>query len=134
MLAPHDLERTAKESLERLKLDVIDLLLIHWPNPRVPLADTLGAMAKLKREGCARDRGVEFHRGAARRGQQSVARAGGLQSDRMPSVSQPGQGDRRLQQHGMAVVAYSPIARGGAHGNAILEHIGKTHGKSAAQV
>ena len=51
MLAPHDLERSVKESLARLRLDVIDLLLIHWPNPRVPLAETLGAMAKMKREG-----------------------------------------------------------------------------------
>ena len=37
-------------------------------------------------------------------------------------------------QHGMAVVAYSPIARGGATGNEVLERIGKAHGKSAAQV
>ena len=49
LLAPHDLERSVKESLARLQLDVIDLLLIHWPNPRVPLAETLGAMAKMKR-------------------------------------------------------------------------------------
>jgi len=34
----------------------------------------------------------------------------------------------------MAVVAYSPIARGGAKGNEVLERIGKAHGKSAPQV
>ena len=39
-------------------MDVIDLLLIHWPNPRVPLAETLGAMAKMKREGYTRQIGV----------------------------------------------------------------------------
>ena len=38
------------------------------------------------------------------------------------------------RKHGMAVVAYSPIARGGASGNELLERIGKTHGKTAAQV
>src|SRR5208283_2691227 len=54
LLAPHDLERSVKESLAQLRLDVIDLLLIHWPNPRVPLAETLGAMAKMKREGYIR--------------------------------------------------------------------------------
>jgi diketogulonate reductase-like aldo/keto reductase len=36
--------------------------------------------------------------------------------------------------HGMAVVAYSPIARGGAKNDAVLTRIGKAHGKSAAQV
>ena len=47
---------------------MVDLLLIHWPNPRVPISETLGAMAKLKRRGLTRgaDRRVEFHRGFAR--------------------------------------------------------------------
>ena len=38
------------------------------------------------------------------------------------------------RKHGMAVVAYSPIARGRAKGDKVLERIGETHGKSAAQV
>jgi 2,5-diketo-D-gluconate reductase B len=38
------------------------------------------------------------------------------------------------RKHGMAVVAYSPIARGGAKGDKLLEKIGKAHGKTAAQV
>src|SRR3569832_1923139 len=43
--APHDLERSVKESLVRLRLSEVDLLLLHWPNPQVPLAETLGALA-----------------------------------------------------------------------------------------
>ena len=67
MLAPHDLERSVKESLARLRLDVIDLLLIHWPNPRVPLAETLGAHGEDEAGGLrAADRRIEFHRRAAR--------------------------------------------------------------------
>src|SRR5262249_28541416 len=58
LLAPNDLERSVKESLGRLRLDAIDLLLIHWPNQRVPLAETLGAMAEMKREGYTRQIGV----------------------------------------------------------------------------
>src|SRR5438445_880986 len=38
--APLDLERSAKESLARLRLTAVDLLLLHWPNPSVPLAET----------------------------------------------------------------------------------------------
>src|SRR5690348_1559622 len=48
-LAPHDLERSVKESLAHLRFDAIDLLLIHWPNPRVPLSETFGAMLKMKK-------------------------------------------------------------------------------------
>src|SRR5258708_1833884 len=45
---PNDLERSAKESLVRLRLTEIDLLLLHWPNPQVPLLETLGALARPK--------------------------------------------------------------------------------------
>ena len=38
------------------------------------------------------------------------------------------------RQHGMAVVAYSPIARGNARNDKVLARIGKKHGKTAAQV
>ena len=38
------------------------------------------------------------------------------------------------RKHGMAVVAYSPIARGQAKGDELLARIGKAHGKTAAQV
>src|SRR4029077_8707011 len=41
--APNDLERSAKESLVKLRLTEVDLLLLHWPNPRLPLSETLGA-------------------------------------------------------------------------------------------
>src|SRR6202163_628603 len=38
--APRELERAAKESLGKLRLSEVDLLLLHWPNPHVPLAET----------------------------------------------------------------------------------------------
>ncbi|MFL6947305.1 MAG: aldo/keto reductase, partial [Xanthobacteraceae bacterium] len=56
--APHDLERSAKERLTRLRLSEVDLLLLHWPNPNVPLAETWPALAKVKREGLARHIGI----------------------------------------------------------------------------
>src|SRR3569833_2116973 len=43
--APHDLERSVKESLVQLRLPAVDLVLLHWPNPHVPLEETLGALA-----------------------------------------------------------------------------------------
>jgi 2,5-diketo-D-gluconate reductase B len=135
LLTPRDLERSVKESLARLRLDVIDLLLIHWPNPRVPLAETLGAMAKMKREGYTRAIGVSNFTVAL------LDEAEKLTSEPLvcnqvechPFLDQ----DKVIaacRKHGMAVVAYSPIARGQAKGDELLERIGKAHGKSAAQV
>jgi 2,5-diketo-D-gluconate reductase B len=134
-LAPRDVERSSKESLKRLGLDVIDLLLIHWPNPRVPLADTLGAMAKLKREGVTRAIGVSNFTVALIAEAVRVAPAPIVcnQIECHPFLNQ----DKVIaacRQEGMAVVAYSPVARGGAAGNKVLERIGAAHGKTGAQV
>src|SRR5947209_9222125 len=56
--APNDLERSTKESLAKLRLAEVDLLLLHWPNPRIPLPETLGALAHVKQLGLARHIGV----------------------------------------------------------------------------
>lgn len=56
--APHDLERSVKESLVRLRLPAVDLVLLHWPNSHVPLEETLGALAHAKRMGLTRHIGV----------------------------------------------------------------------------
>lgn len=135
LLAPGDLERSVKESLAKLRFDHVDLLLIHWPNPRVPLAETLGSMAKMKREGYTRQIGVSNFTVALLEEANKVS-SEPLVCDQIechPFLDQ----DKVVtgcRKHGMAVVAYSPIARGQAKGDALLTRIGKAHGKTAAQV
>jgi diketogulonate reductase-like aldo/keto reductase len=134
-LAARDVERSVKDSLSAFKLDAVDLLLIHWPNPRVPLADTLGAMAKLKRAGAAKHIGVSNFTVAL------IEEAVKISSE--PVVCNQIECHPYLDQskiiaacrkHGIAVTAYSPIARGRTDGDALLEKIGQAHGKSATQV
>ena len=57
-LTPPALERAVKQSLANLRLPDVNLLLIHWPNAQIPLAETMGAMCKMKKEGYARHIGV----------------------------------------------------------------------------
>ena len=135
LLAPHDLERSVKESLAKLRLDTIDLLLVHWPNPKVPLAETLGAMAKMKTAGYAQAIGVSNFTVTMLAEANKVCPEPLVcnQIEYHPFLNQ----DKVIaacRKHGMAVVAYSPIARGGAKGDEVLERIGKAHGKTAAQV
>src|SRR5262249_14704303 len=47
-LAAADFERSLEESLKKLRLPSVDLLLIHWPNPKVPLAESIGALCKAR--------------------------------------------------------------------------------------
>jgi 2,5-diketo-D-gluconate reductase B len=134
-LAPRDFERSTKESLAKLKLPFVDLLLIHWPNPNIPLAGTIGALCKMKREGLTRHVGVSNFNGAL------IEQAVMLSTD--PLVCNQFECHPYLdasktiaatRKRGMAVVAYSPIARGRVKGDAVLSKIGKAHGKTAAQV
>src|SRR6185437_1878046 len=118
LLSPPDLERSVKGSLARLRLDIIDLLLIHWPNPRVPHAETFGAMAKMKREGFVKQIGVSNFTVALLE-EANKASPEPLVCDQIeghPFLNQ----DKVIaacKKHGMAVVAYSPIARGEAIGD-----------------
>ena len=57
-LAPREFERSTKESLARLRLTEVDLLLIHWPNPRIPLSETIDALCRMKRAGLTRHIGI----------------------------------------------------------------------------
>jgi diketogulonate reductase-like aldo/keto reductase len=134
-LAPRLLERSVKESVGQLRLGEIDLLLLHWPNRSVPLADTIDALVRVKREGLARHIGVSNYTVAL------IEEATRLSPEPLvcnqiechPYLDQSKVIDA-CRRHGMAVVAYSPVARGGARDDAVLARIGKAYGKSAAQV
>jgi len=134
-LAPRDVERSVKESLAHLRIDHIDLLLIHWPNPRVPLSETLGAMARLKQAGLVRALGVSNFTVALLDEASRVSPEPLVcnQIECHPFLDQS-KVIAACKRHDMAVVAYSPVARGNAVDNEVLERIGKAHGKSAAQV
>jgi diketogulonate reductase-like aldo/keto reductase len=133
--APNDLERSTKESLARLRLSEVDLLLLHWPNPQVPLEETLGALAHVKKLGMSRHIGVSNFTVALI--EQAVATCPEpLVCDQVeyhPYLDQTKVRDA-CARHGMAVVAYSPVAKGRIRNDSTLARIGQVHGKSPAQV
>ena len=133
--APNDLERSAKESLAKLRLSEADLLLLHWPNPQVPLAETLGALARVKRLGLCRHIGVSNFTVALIE-EAAAACPEPLACDQVeyhPYLDQAKVLDA-CARHGMAVVAYSPVAKGRIKNDQTLARIGQTYGKTAAQV
>jgi diketogulonate reductase-like aldo/keto reductase len=133
--APNDLLRSTKESLVRLRLSEIDLLLLHWPNPHVPLTETLGALAHVRQLGMARHIGVSNFTVAliAQAVSECPAPLVCNQVEYHPFLDQT-KVIEACAAHGLAVVAYSPIAKGQAKNAEVLARIGKAHGKTAAQV
>ncbi|MGZ9053189.1 MAG: aldo/keto reductase [Rhodoplanes sp.] len=134
-LAPREFERATKESLTRLRLSELDLLLIHWPSASIPLAETIGALCRMKSAGLTRHIGVSNFTVAL------VAEAVQLATEPLvvdqiewhPFIDQS-KVRAVCRRYGLAVTAYSPIARGRIGGNDVLERIAAAHGKTAAQV
>ncbi len=127
--------RSVETSLSTLRLDYVDLLLIHWPQPKVPFSETLGALARAKRLGLARHIGVSNFTLAMLDEAVSVCPEplitnqveyhAYLPQDRMLAA---------LKKHGMILTAYCPLARGKLFDDPVLNEIAEAHGKTAAQI
>ena len=131
------LERSVEESLAKLKLPSVDLLLLHWPNPSVQLKETIGALCKMKTRGLARHIGVsnftvKLLDEAVRLSSEPIVNN---QIELHPYLD-ASKVIAACKRHGISVTAYCPIARGRVHGDIVLEKIGKArkHAKSAVQV
>jgi len=57
-LRADDFARSVDESLKTLGVDFVDLLLVHWPNPEIPLSEPIPALTRDKRQGLTRHIGV----------------------------------------------------------------------------
>ena len=110
---PAALRRQLEDSLRRLRCDWVDLLLIHWPDPTVPIAEAVGALDALRQAGLTRYIGVSNF---------SAAQLGEACRTAPITCNQVGYHlfDRRWEhamfpaaaELGVAVVAYSPLAHG----------------------
>jgi len=130
-----DFLNSAETSLKALGLDYVDLLLVHWPQPKVPFSETLGALAKAKRRGLTRHIGVSNFTLAMLDEAvrvcpeplvtNQVEYHAYLPQDRMLAA---------LHRHGMILTAYCPVARGALIDDPIATEIAKAHSKSVAQV
>jgi 2,5-diketo-D-gluconate reductase B len=129
-----DLLRASEESVRRLGTEP-DVLLLHWPNPDVPLAETVGALNEAKSRGHARHIGISNFTTALIR--EAVAHsAAPLLVDQVeyhPYLDQSAVLGE-LKRHGMALIAYSPIGRGAVFRDPVLQRIGAAHGKNPGQV
>jgi 2,5-diketo-D-gluconate reductase B len=130
-----DFERSVDESLGRLQLSAVDLLLIHWPSKDVPLKETIDVLCRTKRDGRTRYIGVANFTVALIEEAVKLAIEPLVTNqievhpfiDRSKVIA-------ASRRHGLAITAYCPIGRGSVPGDAVLARIGGAHGKSPAQV
>nr|WP_243413166.1 aldo/keto reductase [Paraburkholderia silvatlantica] len=129
------LRQSVERSLAALKLDYVDLLLIHWPNPDIPLEETLDALAEAHRQGRARKIGVSNFPVAW------LERA--VASSPVPlSVNQceyhPYLNQRKVlaacAKHGITFVAHTPLGSGRLLQDPSVARIAARYGKSVSQI
>lgn len=124
-----------EESLSKLQTDYVDLLLIHWPEPSVPLSQTLHAMQELQRKGKVKHIGVSnfpvsWMREAVEKCRVQVACN---QVEYHAMLSQKAVLEY-ARLHDIIVAAYRPLLKAQLGNNSVLEKIGKQYGNTAGQV
>ena len=127
-------DRALEASLKRLGLDYVDLFLIHWPNPAVPLKRALAMMEVLKERGLCRAIGVANF--TPRLLAEALATGAPIAANQVEYHVMLGQ-DPLLalcRAHGVVLTAYSPLGKGGLVDHPVLAAIGAKHGVSGAQV
>jgi len=131
-----DMQRSIDRSLSRLAMDHVDLLLIHWPNPHIPLEESISLLNEAQRKGYAKHIGVSNFPIALLNEAVELSEAPlvcdqveyhpYLNQDKVKAVC-----DRK----GMALVSYCPLFRGGPiFQEEAIRDAAVRHSKTPAQV
>jgi 2,5-diketo-D-gluconate reductase B len=125
--------RQLADSLEHLGTDYVDLLLIHWPHPEVPLAETLDAMKSLCSEGETRAIGVSNFPSALLAQALELAPILANQVEYHAYLAQP-ELLALARDHDLALTAYRPLAGSRLLEDEVMRDVAAAHGKTAGQV
>jgi len=134
-LRADDFARSVDESLKNLGVDFVDLLLVHWPNPQIPLSDPMPALARAKRQGLTRHIGVaNFNIAmldeAIRLCPEPLVN---LQAEYHAHLDQT-KLTEACRQRGLIFTAYCPLGRGRLLRDPVLAEIAARKGRPLAQI
>jgi diketogulonate reductase-like aldo/keto reductase len=133
-----DVLRSCENSLKRLRMDYLDLYLIHWPGVRMKLEDTFNALNKLVRDGKVRRLGVSNFNLKLLKQSVSLSETP-LLTDQVPySLPDRTYADKGVlnycQQNDILLTAYTPVNHRYTKGNKTLQAIAQARGVTPAQI
>jgi len=123
------------ESLKKLRTDHVDLLLLHWPNQAVPLADQIGSLNEAKRQGKVRHIGVSNFTRALMHDAIGLSDAPLVtnQIEVHPYLDQSAV-ISAARKAGLSITGYYGMADGKVFAEPVLKQIAARHNKSVAQI
>ena len=131
--APEDLTASFARQLDALDTGHVDLLLLHWPNPEVPLRETLGAMQELQAQGLTRHTGVSNFPSALLRQALDLAPVLADQVEYHAYLGQPALLEL-CRERDVMLTAYSPFAHGHLLDDPVLAEVAGELGRTPGQV
>ena len=127
--------KAAEESLRKLDIAQLDLLLLHWPTPETPLSETIQALCKAKKDGLTRHIGVSNY--PVKLLEESIALASEPivtdQCEYHPFLDQSKLREACFK-HGMFFTSYSPLGHGASWEDTAIASIAQQLNKTPAQV
>ncbi|MEM6800464.1 MAG: aldo/keto reductase [Bacteroidota bacterium] len=125
---------SVEESLRKLKLEYVDVLLIHWPNPKLAVEKAIEGLMQAQLKGHTKHIGlsnfnIQMVDTALNMGAEIVTN----QVEYHPFLNQS-KLYTFLKEKGISLTAYSPLAKGEVVGNPILKEIAQRYSKTEAQV
>jgi diketogulonate reductase-like aldo/keto reductase len=135
-----DVLRAAEGSLERLKTNAVDLYIIHWPNHRVPIKETMRAMEDLVKKGKVRHIGVSNFSVEELKEAQDALSSNEIASNQVEyNLENRGIEEDLIpycKSQKITVVAYSPLSRGrvSKSKDSTLDKLAAKYGKTKPQI
>ncbi|AEB95738.1 aldo/keto reductase [Metallosphaera cuprina] len=133
-----DVIKSATASLRRLNLKSVDLYLIHWPSPSVPLRETIRAMEKLVDDGLVNCIGISNFDVELVQEALEASRKHDIEANEIEYSYLKRDPESRLipflEKNGIKVIAYSPLGRGEVTKDKRLQEIAKNYNATPIQV
>jgi 2,5-diketo-D-gluconate reductase B len=134
-LAPEAMRKAFDSSLKKLRLDRIDLYLVHWPAPKMNLPAMFETLMKFREEGRTRAIGVaNFNIALLKTVVEEIKAPIACNQVEYHVMLDQTPLRKYMRAKSIPLVAYCPLAQGRAASNETLAAIGRKHGASAAQV
>ena len=137
-LTREKVRRSTENSLKRLKMEYVDLLLIHWPNPDVPVKETIRSMEEMYREGKTRMIGVSNFNVEQLKEAMDACRDAEISANQIEYNYLKRECENEVikfcEDNKIAVIAYSPINRGNLGNSVVLKEMAQKYDCKPVQI